>query len=101
MPTVVYGDPVRLHQIVGNLVNNAIKFTETGSVLVEISAADISAMQARLNIAVTDTGIGIPEDRQDTVFEMFSQADQSTTRRFGGTGLGSGHLPQAGHGHGR
>jgi len=82
-PHLVAGDPVRLRQVISNLVNNAIKFTETGGVLVEI------APEANgIRIAVRDTGIGIPADKIDSVFGAFTQADQSTTRRFGGTGLG-------------
>ncbi|MGJ3265161.1 MAG: ATP-binding protein [Salinarimonas sp.] len=77
------GDPVRLTQVVANLVNNALKFTETGHVLVRVAAAG-----ERVLIRVEDTGIGIPQDKLATIFSAFSQADQSTTRRFGGTGLG-------------
>lgn len=83
VPDRILGDPVRLNQILSNLVNNAIKFTEIGGVLIE---AEIT--NNRLHFSVTDTGIGIPDDKKDTVFESFSQADQSTTRQFGGTGLG-------------
>ena len=83
-PQAIAGDPVRLRQVICNLVNNAIKFSETGGVLVEIVPDPSGALQ----IAVQDTGIGIPEDKIATVFGAFSQADQSTTRRFGGTGLG-------------
>ena len=82
-PHLVAGDPVRLRQVISNLVNNAIKFTEAGGVLVEIAPQD-----GALTIAVRDTGIGIPADKIDSVFGAFTQADQSTTRRFGGTGLG-------------
>lgn len=80
----IAGDPVRLRQVVANLVNNAIKFTESGGVLVEV----IPTMDGKVEIAVEDTGIGIPSDKVADVFGAFSQADQSTTRRFGGTGLG-------------
>ncbi|WP_372424224.1 ATP-binding protein [Salinarimonas chemoclinalis] len=82
LPRIV-GDPVRLTQVLANLVNNALKFTETGHVLVRIAAAD-----GRVTIRVEDTGIGIPEEKRATIFSAFSQADQSTTRRYGGTGLG-------------
>ncbi|MEZ5840810.1 MAG: ATP-binding protein [Hyphomicrobiales bacterium] len=88
VPAGVFADPVRLHQVLSNLVNNAIKFTETGSVTIEMDGEQIAGRTARIDVAVIDTGIGIPEDRQDTIFEMFAQADQTTTRRFGGTGLG-------------
>ena len=84
VPQAIAGDPVRLRQVISNLVNNAIKFSATGGVLVEIAADPAGT----LHIAVQDTGIGIPEDKITTVFGAFTQADQSTTRRFGGTGLG-------------
>lgn len=77
------GDPVRLTQVVSNLVNNALKFTQDGHVLVRIGPA-----AGAVEIAVEDTGIGIPQDKLPTIFSAFSQADQSTTRRYGGTGLG-------------
>ena len=90
VPNSIEGDPVRLNQIISNLVNNALKFTETGQVFIEVrsiaSEADIG--HAELQFSVSDTGIGIPEDKLDSIFASFSQADQSTTRRFGGTGLG-------------
>ena len=73
--------------MIGNLVNNAIKFTETGAVMVQAAPRDTPAGPA-LRIAVRDTGIGIPKDKIPGLFEAFAQADQSTTRRFGGTGLG-------------
>jgi len=80
------GDPSRLRQVLLNLVNNAIKFTERGEIVVSVSpdASDESLVR----IAVTDTGAGIPPDRLDRLFKAFSQVDASTTRRFGGTGLG-------------
>ncbi len=83
-PQQIAGDPVRLRQVISNLVNNAIKFTETGGVLIEIAPDEGGAIR----IAVQDTGIGIPEDEIGSVFGAFTQADRSTTRRFGGTGLG-------------
>ncbi len=83
VPATLLGDPVRLGQVLGNFVSNALKFTGAGHVLVRM------AMEGdALRISVTDTGIGIPEDRLGQIFTAFSQADQSTTRRFGGTGLG-------------
>jgi len=80
------GDPSRLRQVLLNLVNNAIKFTERGEIVVSVSP-DVSA-QSVVRIAVTDTGAGIPPDRLNRLFKAFSQVDASTTRRFGGTGLG-------------
>ncbi|MEC4594069.1 response regulator [Nitrospirillum amazonense] len=86
------GDPTRLRQILANLVSNAIKFTTTGSVAIEIGQEPGAAKGAdgrrRLRIAVSDTGIGIPEEQRARLFQKFSQADSSITRRFGGTGLG-------------
>ncbi len=83
LPEMVTGDPVRLTQVLGNLVNNALKFTAAGHVTVLAELCD-----GRLRLSVNDTGIGISADKVDTLFSAFSQADQSTTRRFGGTGLG-------------
>ena len=85
-PRTIAGDPVRLTQIVSNLVNNALKFTEQGYVHVVIGPQP--GRPAFLSIAVTDTGVGIPADKLATIFDAFSQADQSTTRHYGGTGLG-------------
>ena len=85
VPRAILGDPVRLGQVVSNFVSNALKFTEAGHVSVRMA---IDAGDGCLVIAVTDTGIGIPQDKLATIFSAFSQADQSTTRRFGGTGLG-------------
>lgn len=82
----VIGDPVRIAQIVGNLVNNAIKFTTTGHVIVE--ATEDPGRKGQILFSVTDTGIGIAAEKLASVFESFSQADQSTTRKYGGTGLG-------------
>lgn len=88
LPSVVIGDAGRLRQVLGNIVSNAIKFTERGGVTVHVSA-DRSAVEGeRLLFSVRDTGIGIPTNRMDRLFKMFSQVDASTTRRFGGTGLG-------------
>ncbi|WP_279359231.1 hybrid sensor histidine kinase/response regulator [Methylobacterium indicum] len=85
VPLSVAGDPVRLGQVLGNFVNNALKFTESGHVLVRLETRDAGKT---LRLAVTDTGIGIPAETLPTIFSAFSQADGSTTRRFGGTGLG-------------
>jgi signal transduction histidine kinase len=87
-PSALRGDPVRLRQVLLNLVGNAIKFTETGEVGVEVEVVDGSATHAAVRLVVRDTGIGIPEERQADIFKHFTQADESTTRRYGGTGLG-------------
>ena len=88
VPEEVFADPTRLNQVISNLVNNALKFTEQGGVLIRVDAKPISSDTCTLVFEVIDTGIGIPEDKIDHIFESFSQADQSTTRKFGGTGLG-------------
>jgi PAS domain S-box-containing protein len=88
VPRMVVGDYNRLRQIVVNLVGNAIKFTERGEVVLEMAVASLSAEEVVLQATVSDTGIGIPQEKQAAVFEMFEQADSSTTRRHGGTGLG-------------
>jgi len=88
VPAKVIGDPARLRQLLLNLLGNAIKFTAEGEITVEISVVDPAAQPARLLFAVTDTGIGIPSGKLDSIFMPFEQADGSTTRRFGGTGLG-------------
>ncbi len=88
VPKNVAGDPTRLRQIIINLVNNAIKFTHEGSVDIKVESANVDAEDVRLTFAVVDTGIGIPQDKQEGIFEIFTQADTSTTRKFGGTGLG-------------
>ena len=88
MPAFAKGDPGRLRQILVNLVENAIKFTEKGEVLVRTELAEEQDDTVMVRFSVSDTGIGIPKDRQQAIFERFVQADGSTTRRFGGTGLG-------------
>ncbi len=88
VPDLLVGDPLRLRQVLLNLVGNAIKFTERGEVVVEVKGQEGQEGQVDLHFAVSDTGIGIPRDQQQTIFEAFTQADSSTTRRFGGTGLG-------------
>ncbi|MDQ2777923.1 MAG: ATP-binding protein, partial [Pseudomonadota bacterium] len=84
----VLGDPLRLRQVLANLVGNAIKFTERGEVSVELESASVNGENAQLQIVVRDSGIGIEAAAHERVFEHFSQADGSTTRRYGGTGLG-------------
>ena len=88
VPARLVADPLRLGQVLANLVSNAIKFTDRGHVLVELHSATVGPSRVRLTCSVTDTGIGIPEDKIDKIFEAFVQADGSTTRRYGGTGLG-------------
>ncbi|MBK5940817.1 hybrid sensor histidine kinase/response regulator [Halochromatium roseum] len=84
----VFGDASRLRQVLVNLLNNAIKFTEVGQVKLELRAEPLANDWVRLAIAVTDTGIGIRDDQRERLFQPFTQADASITRRFGGTGLG-------------
>ena len=88
VPQRVIGDPTRLRQVVMNLLGNAIKFTEQGGVVIEGGVDKASSDSLFLKFAVRDTGMGVPLDKQQAIFEAFSQADVSTTRRFGGTGLG-------------
>ncbi len=88
VPTRVRGDPVRLHQVLVNLVGNAIKFTPEGQIVVRVSVSEKQDSWVRLLFAVSDTGIGIPAEKHETIFESFSQADGSVTRKYGGTGLG-------------
>jgi two-component system sensor histidine kinase/response regulator len=88
VPRMVVGDEVRLRQIIVNLVGNAIKFTEQGEVVLKVSCLRTTEDSAWLEFAVTDTGIGIPKEKQQVIFDTFEQADMSTTRKFGGTGLG-------------
>lgn len=87
-PCALTGDPVRLRQILVNLIGNAIKFTSQGEIRVQARLIESDAAYVRLHFSVRDTGIGIPADKQDRIFTPFEQADMSTTRRFGGTGLG-------------
>ncbi|MEQ1440612.1 ATP-binding protein [Fontimonas sp. SYSU GA230001] len=87
-PLHVLGDPTRLRQVLYNLCNNAVKFTDRGRVLVRVSGAPVGEGMAELRFAVSDTGLGIPADVADRLFKPFSQAEMSTTRRYGGSGLG-------------
>lgn len=88
VPATVYGDPTRLGQILLNLVGNAIKFTERGGVGLGVRQAALSNGRCTVRFSVYDSGIGIPREKMEAIFEAFSQADVSSTRRFGGTGLG-------------
>ncbi len=89
LPACVRADPVRLRQVLMNLVGNAVKSTERGGVTVELGAALRGATGIRLRVAVRDTGIGIPADRRDAIFDSFTQVNDSTTRVYGGTGSAS------------
>ncbi|MCU1381258.1 MAG: sensory box histidine kinase/response regulator [Acidimicrobiales bacterium] len=88
IPARVLGDPTRIRQILSNLAGNAVKFTDHGEVVIRVSAEEIADGTLRARLAVSDTGIGVSEDAQPHLFEAFTQADSSTTRRFGGSGLG-------------
>ena len=88
VPTHVRGDQLRLGQVLLNYANNAVKFTERGRILIAVQAGERSADAIELRFSVTDTGIGLTQEQQGRLFQSFSQADTSTTRKFGGTGLG-------------
>ena len=97
-PFLLRGDEQHLRQIITNLISNAIKFTDDGGIDIYISPLDSSAHKIKLRFEITDTGIGISENARGKIFEKFSQADESTTRRYGGTGLGmaiSKHLVES------
>ena len=88
VPVALVGDPGRLRQVIVNLAGNSLKFTEKGEVVVEVKLEDEGEDDVLLHFLVRDTGIGIPREKQEKIFEAFSQADESTTRQYGGTGLG-------------
>jgi signal transduction histidine kinase/DNA-binding LacI/PurR family transcriptional regulator len=89
VPQFVYGDALRLRQILINLIGNAIKFTEKGRVAVSVAIATMSSRDVKLLFRITDTGVGIPADKQAEIFDTFVQAEDTTTKKFGGTGLGT------------
>ncbi len=94
VPDHLVGDPMRLRQILINLTDNAIKFTERGAVIVKVINQSSPNGESHLHFSVTDIGIGIPADKQSAIFDAFSQVDSSTTRTYGGTGLGLGIASQ-------
>ncbi|WNJ17027.1 response regulator [Pontibacter sp. G13] len=88
VPTALVGDPTRISQVLRNLLTNAVKFTEQGSVKLEISVVERLEKSVTLRISVQDTGIGIPAEKQQEIFDLFEQANSTTTRKYGGTGIG-------------
>lgn len=88
VPNLVFGDPIRIRQVIINIVNNAIKFTHTGGVNIDISLIKRGDLDCEILFKIIDTGIGIPEDKVAAIFEDYVQVDDSTTRKYGGTGLG-------------
>ena len=88
VPQKLQGDPGRLRQMLNNLVGNAVKFTEQGTVVIRVVGLRAEEEEVWLRFEVKDTGIGIPAERQEHIFDVFSQVDESTTRKYGGTGLG-------------
>ncbi len=88
VPSFIKGDPGRLRQVILNLASNAIKFTHEGEIIIRVKLGDETDTQAKIHFLISDTGIGIPENKKNRLFQSFSQVDASTTRKFGGTGLG-------------
>jgi signal transduction histidine kinase len=87
-PAMVHGDPIRLRQVITNLIGNALKFTDGGEILLRVAKDGDEDDEIYLHFTVVDTGVGIPADKQNLIFDAFAQADSSITRRYGGTGLG-------------
>jgi PAS domain S-box-containing protein len=100
IPEILIGDPVRLHQIIMNLVSNAVKFTNTGHITISVRLLGENTETATIGFSVSDTGIGIPEDKLEHIFENFQQASSSTSRMYGGTGLGLAIVKQLVEGQG-
>ena len=101
VPDYVVGDPIRIRQVIVNLLGNAIKFTRAGEVALEATLEESGPEQPELHFVIRDTGIGIAPEKQKLIFDAFSQADGSMTRKYGGTGLGltiSARLVEAMHG---
>ncbi len=88
MPTALIGDPLRLGQVLINLGNNAVKFTEEGEIVIAVRMEEQEEKRIKLHFQVRDSGIGMTPEQQAKLFQSFSQADSSTTRKYGGTGLG-------------
>ena len=88
VPKVILGDPLRLRQVIVNLLGNAIKFTDHGEVVLQVETAPLADGASELLFAIRDTGIGVPKEKQETIFAAFEQADNSSKRKYGGTGLG-------------
>jgi PAS domain S-box-containing protein len=88
VPTMMLGDPTRINQILINLLNNAVKFTENGKIIISVSSKAVDGESYEIHFAVIDTGIGIPDDKRGRLFQSFYQVDASTARRYGGSGLG-------------
>ncbi|MCP4553262.1 MAG: hybrid sensor histidine kinase/response regulator, partial [Bacteroidetes bacterium] len=89
IPSFVSGDPGRLRQILVNLLGNSLKFTQAGEIFLKVEKIKDFEDKVKIKFSVTDTGIGIPKNKQKTIFSSFTQADGSTTRKYGGTGLGT------------
>jgi len=88
IPSSLYGDPAKLRQVIVNLMNNAVKFTHQGQVVLDVEMASVSKTGVRLKFTISDSGVGIPKERQAKLFEAFQQVDNSATRQYGGSGLG-------------
>lgn len=100
IPEILIGDPVRLHQIIMNLLSNAVKFTNSGHITISVRLLGENSETATIGFSVSDTGIGIPEDKLEHIFENFQQASSSTSRMYGGTGLGLAIVKQLVEGQG-